>query len=70
VSLSPGKGTGSGEERPTVKADPLSAQLEVETCTQHVLPEHLKTGNNVDYVVNELEWVKAPLHQAGALKWT
>jgi len=29
-----------------VKADPLSAQLEVETCTQHVLPEHLKTGNS------------------------
>jgi hypothetical protein len=27
-----------------------------------VLPEHLKTGHNVDYVVKELEWVKAQLH--------
>ena len=33
-----------------MKADPLSAQVEIETCTQDVLPEHLKTGNNVDYV--------------------
>ena len=48
------------------KADPLSAQVEIETYTWDVLPEHLKTGNIVDYVVKELEWVKSQLHRAGA----
>ena len=33
-----------------MKADPLSAQVEIATCTWDVLPRHLKTGNNVDYV--------------------
>jgi hypothetical protein len=44
------------------KADPLSAQVEIETYAWDVLPEHLKTGHIVDYVVKELEWVKAQLH--------
>lgn len=35
-----------------------SAQLEIETYTWDVLPDHLKTGDIVDYVVQELEWVK------------
>jgi len=40
---------------------PLSAQLEIETYTWDVLPDHLKTGDIVDYVVRELEWVRAQL---------
>jgi sugar phosphate isomerase/epimerase len=40
---------------------PLSAQLEIETYTWDVLPEHLKTGDIVDYVCRELEWVRAQL---------
>jgi hypothetical protein len=48
------------------RADPLSAQVEIETYTWDVLPQHLKTGNIVDYVVKELEWVKAQLHPAEA----
>lgn len=48
------------------RADPLSAQVEIETYTWDVLPEHLKTGNIVDYVVKELEWVRSQLHRAGA----
>jgi DNA-directed RNA polymerase subunit F len=43
------------------KKNPLSAQLEIETYTWDVLPEHLKTGDIVDYVVLELEWVKSQL---------
>ncbi len=43
------------------KANPLSAQLEIETYTWDVLPEHLKTGDIVDYVVLELEWVRGHL---------
>ncbi len=39
------------------KRTPLSAQLEIETYTWDVLPDHLKTGDIVDYVVMELEWV-------------
>jgi hypothetical protein len=41
------------------KANPLSAQLEIETYTWDVLPQHLKTGDIVDYVTMELEWVKS-----------
>jgi len=37
----------------------LSAQLEIETYTWDVLPAHLKTGDIVDYVTLELEWVKS-----------
>ncbi|HTI67907.1 MAG TPA: metabolite traffic protein EboE [Caulobacteraceae bacterium] len=40
---------------------PLSAQLEIETYTWDVLPKHLKTGDIVDYVVQELEWVRGQL---------
>ena len=43
------------------KRTPLSAQLEIETYTWDVLPDHLKTGDIVDYVVMELEWVKSQL---------
>ena len=46
------------------KADPLSAHVEIETYTWDVLPEHLKTGNIVDYVVKELEWVEGQLQPA------
>ena len=43
------------------KQHPLSAQLEIETYTWDVLPDHLKTGDIVDYVVMEIEWVRAQL---------
>ncbi|MCK5443971.1 MAG: metabolite traffic protein EboE, partial [Rhodospirillaceae bacterium] len=43
------------------KANPLSDQLEIETYTWDVLPEHLKTGDIVDYVTMELEWVQEQL---------
>jgi hypothetical protein len=48
----------------------LSAQVEIEIYTWDALSKHLKTGNIVDYVVNELEWVKAQLSHAEAPKWT
>jgi hypothetical protein len=53
-----------------VKVDPLSAKVEIEIYTSDVLSKHLKTGNIVDYAVNELEWVKAQLCHAEAPKWT
>ena len=37
---------------------PLSEHLEIETYTWDVLPPHLKTGDIVDYVTRELEWVR------------
>jgi hypothetical protein len=43
------------------KENKLSPQLEIETYTWDVLPQHLKTGDIVDYVVMELEWVKEQL---------
>lgn len=43
------------------KAHPLSRQLEIETYTWDVLPGHLKTGDIVDYVCREIEWVKSQL---------
>lgn len=43
------------------KRTPLSAQLEIETYTWDVLPDHLKTGDIVDYVVMEIEWVRSQL---------
>jgi hypothetical protein len=43
------------------KRTPLSAQLEIETYTWDVLPDHLKSGDIVDYVVMELDWVKSQL---------
>jgi sugar phosphate isomerase/epimerase len=43
------------------KSKPLSRQLEIETYTWDVLPDHLKTGDIVDYVCRELEWVRGQL---------
>lgn len=43
------------------KATPLSRQLEIETYTWDVLPAHLKTGDIVEYVCREIEWVRGQL---------
>ena len=43
------------------KRTPLSRHLEIETYTWDVLPDHLKTGDIVEYVCRELEWVKGQL---------
>jgi hypothetical protein len=43
------------------KKTPLSRHLEIETYTWDVLPDHLKTGDIVEYVCRELEWVKSVL---------
>jgi hypothetical protein len=43
------------------KALPLSTHLEIETYTWDVLPDHLKTGDIVDYVSRELDWVRSKL---------
>jgi hypothetical protein len=43
------------------KSKPLSRQLEIETYTWDVLPDHLKTGDIVEYVCREIEWVKGQL---------
>ena len=43
------------------KQTPLSTHLEIETYTWDVLPDHLKTGDIVDYVCRELDWVKGQL---------
>ena len=43
------------------KTKPLSGQLEIETYTWDMLPDHLKTGDVVDYVCRELEWVRNQL---------
>lgn len=43
------------------QATPLSRQLEIETYTWDVLPDQLKTGDIVDYVCREIEWVKGQL---------
>lgn len=43
------------------KATPLSRQLEIETYTWDVLPDNLKTGDIVDYVCRELDWVRGQL---------
>lgn len=42
-------------------ADPVSDQLEIETYTWDVLPDHLKTGDITEYVSRELEWVLGEL---------
>jgi len=41
------------------KKNPTSAHLEIETYTWDVLPSHLKTGDIVEYVTRELDWVKS-----------
>ena len=43
------------------KAKPLSRALEIETYTWDVLPAELKTGDIVDYVTREIEWVRSQL---------
>ena len=43
------------------KKTPLSPHLEIETYTWDVLPEHLKTGDIVEYVTREIDWVKGEL---------
>jgi len=43
------------------KKTPLSTHLEIETYTWDVLPAHLKTGDIVEYVTRELDWVKGQL---------
>ena len=43
------------------KQTPLSRQLEIETYTWDMLPDDLKTGDIVDYVCRELEWVRGQL---------
>jgi sugar phosphate isomerase/epimerase len=43
------------------KASPLSGQLEIETYTWDMLPDELKTGDIVEYVTRELEWVREQL---------
>ncbi len=58
------------------KKTPLSTHLEIETYTWDVLPDHLKTGDIVEYVTRELDWVKGQLlyravldFVASAQKW-
>jgi len=41
------------------KKTPTSPHLEIETYTWDVLPAHLKTGDIVEYVTRELDWVKS-----------
>lgn len=43
------------------KQNKLSPQLEIETYTWDVLPPNLKTGDIVEYVQRELEWVRGQL---------
>jgi hypothetical protein len=43
------------------RATPLSGQLEIETYTWDMLPDDLKTGDIVEYVCRELEWVRGEL---------
>ncbi len=43
------------------KENKLSPHLEIETYTWDVLPAHLKTGDIVDYVVMEIDWVRSQL---------
>jgi hypothetical protein len=47
------------------KARPLTPQLEIETYTWDVLPAELKTGDIVEYVCREIEWVRSELVPAG-----
>ena len=43
------------------KQKPLSRQLEIETYTWDMLPDSLKTGDIVEYVCREIEWVRGQL---------
>jgi hypothetical protein len=42
-------------------SDPVSDQVEIETYTWDVLPDSFKTGDIVEYVSRELEWVRDSL---------
>jgi hypothetical protein len=44
--------------------DPVSEQVEIETYTWDVLPDSFKTGDIVEYVSRELEWVRDSLMAA------
>lgn len=46
-------------------ASPLSDQLEIETYTWDVLPAQLKSGDIIEYVSREIEWVRDQLVPAG-----
>jgi hypothetical protein len=43
------------------KQKPLSRQLEIETYTWDMLPDSLKTGDIVEYVCREIDWVRGQL---------
>jgi sugar phosphate isomerase/epimerase len=43
------------------KAAPLSRQLEIETYTWDMLPDNLKTGDIVEYICREIDWVRGQL---------
>jgi hypothetical protein len=43
---------------------PLSDHLEIETYTWDVLPAHLKTGDIIEYVSRELDWLRETLLNA------
>ena len=43
------------------KQRPLSRQLEIETYTWDMLPDTLKTGDIVEYVCREIDWVRGQL---------
>jgi len=50
-------------------ADPaLTPHLEIETYTWDVLPDHLKTGDIVEYVTREIDWVKGQLVEVESKK--
>jgi hypothetical protein len=42
-------------------SDPVSDQVEIETYTWDVLPDSFKTGDVIEYVSRELEWVRDSL---------
>jgi hypothetical protein len=44
------------------KAKPVSDHVEIETYTWDVLPDRFKTGDIVDYVVRELDWVRSAMN--------
>jgi hypothetical protein len=63
TELGPFETTRGGVEQALAmhRATPLSDHLEIETYTWDVLPEELKTGDIVDYVTRELEFVRGVL---------
>ena len=47
------------------RAAPLSDQVEIETYTWDVLPAQFKTGDIVEYLERELDWVRGQLGVPG-----